>query len=83
MYIQQDKNDEQLENIFASISPQSKEYNIKNIQVDEYNRFVSVICPICNVIKIQNRCLHEVENGFIYDGKSICAKAFCAPGGSS
>ena len=49
---------------FASISPQFKENDTNNIQVDEYNMFVIVTRPVCNVIKNQHRCMYEVENGF-------------------
>ena len=69
---------EQFANAFASISPHLKENDTNNIQIDEYNRLCSVIYPICNVIKTQHRCLYDIENGFMYNGKSMCAKTFCA-----
>ena len=53
---------EQSINAFASISPQFKEKDTNNIQIDEYNRFVSAICPIYNVIKTQHTCLYEIEH---------------------
>ena len=55
----------------------------ENIEVDEFNRFVSISCSVCKSIKTQHRCLYEVKQGFSYNGKSICAKAFCAPCGST
>ena len=51
---------EQFANAFASISPQFKEIDTNNILIDEYNRFIRVICPICNVIKPQHRHLYEI-----------------------
>ena len=57
---------------FQSISNKNKTDDIQdNIEVDEFNRFVSVTCPHCKLIKTQHRCLHEISDGFMYDGKSI------------
>ena len=31
-----------------------------NLNLDENNRYISIICPICNMIQTQHRCLFEV-----------------------
>ena len=45
--------------------------------------FISVTCPLCNTIPTIHRCLAEVKGGFLYNGKKICGKVFCAPCGTS
>ena len=48
----------------------------KEILIGYNNRFVSVICLVCNTIRRKHRCLQEIENGFMYDGKKIMEKLF-------
>ena len=50
--------------------------------IDKSNRFVSIICPVCNTIRTQYQCLREIENGFKYNREKNCGKVFCAPYGS-
>ena len=54
-----------------------------NLCLDENNRFISIICPTCNMIQPQHQCLFEVAGGFVYDCKIICGKVVCAPCGTS
>ena len=81
IYIQQEKN-AHLSNLptylLQYLHILKKKYTNK-IQIDEYNRFVSAMCPVYNVIKTQQRCLFEIEHGFMYSCKSMSAKAFCVP----
>ena len=54
----------------------------KETELDDNGRFKSIMCPVCNTMPTQHRCHFEVKGGFEYEGKSICAKAFCAQCGS-
>ena len=55
----------------------------ENLRLNKNNRFNSIICPIYNRIQTQQRCLFEVAGGFVYNGKHICGRAFCASYGAS
>ena len=54
-----------------------------NLHLDENNRFISIICLICNMIQTQHQYLFEVAGGLVYNCKNIYGKAFCAPCGDS
>ena len=57
-------------------NPINFQHKSDEILIDGNNRFVSVICLVCNTIRRKHRCLQEIENGFMYDGKKIMEKLF-------
>lgn len=54
----------------------------QEISLDENGKFKSIICPVCNIMPTQHRYFFEVKNGFYYEGRNVCARAFCAECGS-
>ena len=59
-------------------NPINFQHKSDEILIDGNNRFVSVICPVCNTIRTQHRCLQKIENVFFMMGKKFAEKILCS-----